>query len=414
MNTNPINNPTGRAGEAAPTFAKETIRIVAPKKAVSRLHFLDLVPITFPTDRRPVVRRPSRRTGILRPCAVSNLGPLSPEQHLPLHSSPLPYIEHRLPVARLKIDPARFQFKDDCDNVGVVPGERLAGEYVELGTGRLIVWQDRSQIYWVSDGHHRLDLAIRVGKSDLPVYLLCEVDGWTVEMAIASAAHANILNGTGKPEDYVRYFRNSPITKDEAVANGLLGRKKGRDAWAIGKQAGETLYAFYLNQDDSRVREAAVVIAQGAPGDDALQEEALRYFVSEGATSLEVSEYIGVTRQWGNRSRAAQMTLFGPDLEANLKALAKAAAGILAEIYCRQQDLRQAMKRHGRLQLTEGEARRYGITDRGDVRQLKRALETVNREVFEWERWQTDHAKTLEVRQRAGLTPSSTASQTIT
>jgi hypothetical protein len=310
----------------------------------------------------------------------------------------------------LGVDPARFQFKSDADGDGIVPGERLEGEYIELGTSRLIVWQDLSLVYWVSDGHHRLDLAKRVGKGDLPVYILREADGWTVEMAIAAAAHANIRNETGEIEDYIRYFRNSPITEQEAVALGLLGRKKGRDAWAIGKQAGESLYAFYLNQNDPTARKIAVAIARAAPNDDRLQQLGLAYFLSEEASALEVSEYIGVTRHWGARSVAVQIGLFGPDLEAEHKAMAEAAAGLITERRRHQQDLKQALKRQGRLELTETEAQGYGITDRNDIGQLTAALERVTRDLYEWERWRTDSDKTHEVLQRAGLTPPVTAS----
>jgi len=318
-------------------------------------------------------------------------------------------LEQRLPIRLLEVDPGRFQFKSDFDDSGVIPEERLAGEYVEIGTGRLIIWQDRSLVYWVVDGHHRLDLAKRVGKGDLPVQILHEVDGWTVERAIAAAAHANIRNGSGKIEDYIRYFRNAPITVEEAETGGLLARK-GRDAWAIGKQAGEGLYAFYLNQNDPTAMKIAVAIARAAPNDDRLQQMGFQYYRDDGANPLEITQYIRGLQHWRERQESVQTDFFGPDLEAEHKAMAESAAGIITGIRRQQQDIKQALKRQGRLELMEAEARGYGITDRNDIGQLKAALERVTRDLYEWERWRTDSDKTREVLQRAGLTPPITAS----
>lgn len=407
MDAKPDHNIIGQAEEP---LTRPAIRIAGLKRPIGRLHYINLIPIHCPSDRAPVQRRNDRNNNpAVKPDVTARDHASTPPVVPPL-AAPLSFIEQRIPVGLLGIDSVRFQFKGDSDSDGIVPGERLAGEYIELGTGRLIVWQDLALAYWVSDGHHRLDLAKRVGKEDLPVYLLRAVDGWTVERAIAAAAHANILIGTGKMEDYVRYFRTAPITEREAEASGLLGRKKGRDAWAIGKQAGEGLYSFYLNQNDPKSQEVAVAIARAAPNDDRLQQMGLEYFDSDEVTALEVSEYIGVTRHWGTRSVAVQMGLFGPNLEAEHKAMAEAAAGIITEHHRHQQDLKQALKRQGRLELTEAEAQGYGITDRNDIGQLKAALERVTRDLYEWERWRTDSDKTHEVLQRAGLIPPVTAS----
>lgn len=319
-------------------------------------------------------------------------------------SSPtsLPYIECRLPTRLFRVDPARFQFKGDVDQHGVDPDKRLAGEYIEFGTGRLIVWMDLDQNYWVCDGHHRLDLARRVGKEDLPVYLLRAVDGWTAEMPIAAAAHANILNETGEVEDYVRFFRNSQISEPEATERGLLGRKRGRDAWAIAKKGVDDLYAFYMHDTSDQAQAVAAAIAEAAPNDERLQAIGLQYYRDGVKDHLEISLYVRGLRHLGSQPELVQTDLFGPDYLAEHKAKTQAAMTIIKRCRAECQDLKQAIKKQGRLRLTESRAAELGITDPGNIGQLQSALKRLSLETYKWEHWLTDPDKAREVTKMAG------------
>jgi hypothetical protein len=214
------------------------------------------------------------------------------------------------------LDPATLKLSDDVPNFkrgadparGVVPGEELQGEYRTKPANPLIVWQRLNGDLEVITGRHRLDLAKRTKAPQVPVQIVREAEGFTAQDAMTLDAELNILDGQGKIEDYATYFRNSQITEAEANAGGLLSREKGRAGFAIGKGAGNDLFAAY---QAGRIAESkAVAIARAAPGDEPLQQAGMKH-----ADKLRAEELPGFLQYLRQQSgpKAQQTDLFGSD-----------------------------------------------------------------------------------------------------
>jgi hypothetical protein len=115
---------------------------------------------------------------------------------------------YTVPTSSLKVDPERFQYKvTGIDKKGVT--KELKGTTVwnpELG-GVLLVWRDPdTNEDFVINGHHRHELASRVGAEELNVRY---IDAPNAVEARARGALANIAEGRGSSIDAAKYLRDS-------------------------------------------------------------------------------------------------------------------------------------------------------------------------------------------------------------
>ena len=179
-----------------------------------------------------------------------------------------------MPVQDIQLSKDVPNFKENANpETGVVQGEELQGSYNRLGTGNIVLWKRNNGDLEVISGRHRLDLARRTGEQTIPAQVVHESEGFTPQDARTLDAELNIRDGQGTTKDYADYFRNSQIGETDAIQGGLLSRAKGRSGWALGKGAGDDLYALYAS---GRIGEAkAVAIAASAPGNDGLQRAAI-------------------------------------------------------------------------------------------------------------------------------------------
>ena len=179
-----------------------------------------------------------------------------------------------IPIQNIQLSKDVPNFKENANpETGVVQGEELQGSYNRLGTGNIVLWKRNNGNLEVISGRHRLDLARRTGEQTIPAQVVHESEGFTAQDASTLDAELNIRDGQGTTKDYADYFRNSQIGKTDAIQGGLLSRAKGRSGWALGKGAGNDLYALYAS---GRIGETkAVAIAASAPGNDGLQRAAI-------------------------------------------------------------------------------------------------------------------------------------------
>lgn len=226
-------------------------------------------------------------------------------------SSNLP--EDKYPVIDFEVD--RITLSDDVPNFkrnagpdGVVDGNRLQGTYRRLPKNPITIWERNTGAFEIITGRHRLDLAKRSGEKTIPSQILREADGFSQQDALTFDAEVNIQDGQGTIQDYANYFRNSAITEAEARQGSLLSRTPQRSGFAIGKGAGDDLYAAY--QAGRIAENKAVAIAQAAPGNDAIQRAGLKH-----AAKLKADELPGflayLVQQAG--PKAEQVDLFGSD-----------------------------------------------------------------------------------------------------
>jgi len=166
---------------------------------------------------------------------------------------------YRVPVDQLQVDPDQYQFRSRMNQSGVDSRLDSVKKWDENRAGDILVHRRSDGSLFVADGHHRLDLAKRLGQKDVNVRILDEADGVDVPGARVEAAMANIADGKAEPLDVAKVFRdidepnkeirksynlpNKQVTLDgEALANlsdnafGMVvaGQLSEKDGAAVG------------------------------------------------------------------------------------------------------------------------------------------------------------------------------------
>lgn len=134
-----------------------------------------------------------------------------------------------LPTSNVKVDPARFQFKSNVGAKGVSDELKGVQKWDPAKGGVLAVWKDpKDGNFYVVNGHHRHELASRVGVPELPVV---EVKAADAIEARAQGALINIADGKGTAVDAAKVLRDLNVTPSELEAQGIsLKGALARDA----------------------------------------------------------------------------------------------------------------------------------------------------------------------------------------
>jgi hypothetical protein len=172
--------------------------------------------------------------------------PTVPPVNTPKLFEPAPeqYALDGLPIAEVPIKDIQQskdlpQFKSGADAKGVV--ERLEGKFERTGVAPIQLWKRLDGRLEVISGRHRLDLAGRSGETTIPAQIHYESQGFDLDKATTLDSELNIRDGQGKVKDYVNYFKESKITREEAVSKGLLARTLGKRSFGIATQGSEEL-----------------------------------------------------------------------------------------------------------------------------------------------------------------------------
>jgi len=130
-----------------------------------------------------------------------------------------------VPVASLQVDPKRFQYKIGPSHNAKGVGDELQGaKYDPNYAGAILTWQDpdNSQDY-VVNGHHRFDLAKSSGVDSInriPIQAKDAAEARTI------GALANIAEGKGTATDAAKIFRDSGMSREQAVAAGVPDKQR--------------------------------------------------------------------------------------------------------------------------------------------------------------------------------------------
>lgn len=141
----------------------------------------------------------------------------------------------QLTVDQLSFDPGRFQYKIEGVNDGVSDKLKDVTAFNPAFAGQLQAWKDPGdgEIY-VVNGHHRFELARRLGhKEPLSVYL---VDAQDAQEARAVGALSNLAEGNGTALDAAKFLRDAQKTPDDLQGIGIsLKGKMASDAMELSK-----------------------------------------------------------------------------------------------------------------------------------------------------------------------------------
>ena len=126
---------------------------------------------------------------------------------------------YNAPTNDLQVDPERFQFKMNTNKEGVTQELKSVGKWNPDFAGVLAVWKDQKDgKTYVVNGHHRRELAGRLGIENLAVRYL---DAKTPEEARSKGALINMAGGRGTAMDAAKYMRDAKATPEDLKTAGV-------------------------------------------------------------------------------------------------------------------------------------------------------------------------------------------------
>lgn len=239
---------------------------------------------------------------------------------VPASSPKVPPIRvEEVPVGRIEVDPASYQFRQSVSAKGV--DNRMAGiqEWdAEQASRRPVTLHEREDgSLYVVDGHHRVDLAKRMEAEGKPVPPLLaqiyrEADGFTVADMRRKGALANIMDGSGEAVDVARVLRSGPLSEAESRKMGRVGNTALQDGEAMAKLNDE---AFHLVLDGKIRPDFAAIVAREIR-DARQQVEAMQDFIRRPPAGREEATAIAQEMNREGFSTVTQMGLFGEETRA--------------------------------------------------------------------------------------------------
>lgn len=216
----------------------------------------------------------------------------------------------RMRTSDIIADPARFQFKE-LGTEGVSGELKGVQKFNEQLAGVVSVWRDPAdgQVY-VVNGHHRLELARRLGQPELNVQFITAPDA---PMARAEGAFMNIAEGRGTATDVAKFLRDMQASPGDLEARGVSVRGDlARDGMALSRLAPDV-----FDQVATAQIPQAWGVAIGQLLDDAVLQRETLAAVRGSGKRLSAAEVTEVARQVRDAGTEAvnQETLFGSEAE---------------------------------------------------------------------------------------------------
>ena len=301
----------------------------------------------------------------------------------------------RLPNMKLDADPRK----------GIV--KPISSEPRSLLSNPIVVMEFNDGVRAVVTGRHRAELYAR-HDMDIPARILREKDGWTVEKARMVDALSNIQDGKGTIEDYVSFFREAGLSREQAIKEGVVDSANGEAAFHIYADATPDLRASIdysgRGADGMVSPEQAAIIAKFAPKDgesynEQIQRNVLDYVLRHpniGKASLQgrVQDSVSAAKKILSRKGAdafEQGSLFGDD--SDFQALVKQEEAARKAVEKKQAEyrdiarmIRSALNSGGNLKLDKRFANELGIRNPKDRKQLASAYERAKIREEDWGR----------------------------
>lgn len=272
---------------------------------------------------------------------------------------------------------------------GIIPGHELPGTPRSLLSKPILAIEYADGEMHVGTGRHRRDLYDRFDM-DIPIRRLKETDGWvkkredgtydTSKIRLLDALD-NIQDGKGSIEDYVSFFRDVQIPREEAEREGFLGSKEARVAYALANDASPDLRASVNFEGGKRkgfiTPEQAGAIADIAPlrgweHNDAVQRQLLKDVLADRTMDttdiqIDAAEIAHDIRREIEAGKIVQGDLFGGALDAGADIREKKRDYIrsqIAEYERLAKDIRAAKNSDNGLTIKREDMRKLGINER--------------------------------------------------
>lgn len=236
----------------------------------------------------------------------------------------------RVPLYKIKLSKDIPNFKEGVNENGVVEGEQLQGEFDDLGTGPIVLWERTNGDLEVVTGRHRFDLAKRSGREDIAAQIVKESLGWDAKKVRQIDVEQNIRDDKGTVWDMARYFREDGMSLAEAVRKGLIRENaKSRAAIDIATKSSESLYSLFANKKIKA--DKAVAIANGAPNNEAAQAAGIKAADKMSAEELQI--YTSMLNEVAKTKGASESDgdLFGFD-DSSIKEMEEISKNVAKDI----------------------------------------------------------------------------------
>ena len=216
------------------------------------------------------------------------------------------------------IDPERFQYKtSDIGAGGVSPLLKNVTTYDPQKAGVIAVWKTGDKTY-VVNGHHRLELAKRTGVKTINVL---NIQAETEKEARSIGAMLNIAEGRGTDIDASKFFRDTGITKEDLMQEGIsLKENVVNDGLALAN-LDEKLFMEVIKGTFSK--DKAIIIGRELPKIEDQQSILKSIEKEKDLTAAKLQALIDLVKSAGHRIEAEQ-TLFGETLKVINNAIEKA------------------------------------------------------------------------------------------
>ena len=339
--------------------------------------------------------------------AASDVSGIDATDEVPAQGDFLSILSKDAPVVRLnpakvdRSDSVLPNMKKDANRTSGIT-KPLSGEWHPTMGGIGAAWLTKDGKLVVITGRHRSELAERKGKSML-YYLYREADGFTKDDALIYDAVANIHDEKGTINDYLGFLDRINPTREQAEKAGILSGK-GLVAWSLYKDATEAVRsatALDGNPGEGQISpQQATVIAQAAPRDadkrnPSIQRQLLRTALG-GMRGKAFDMYARIRAEELSKTPVNSNLLVGEQMDL-FSSPEDLAADILAQRQSQYrtkkaqgyqtvaQNLRAALNKEGKLELTDEYAKDLGVTDKGDRKQLEAAYEKALERANYWE-----------------------------
>lgn len=303
------------------------------------------------------------------------------------------------PVEKLALSKDVPQFKDGADANGITLESKLEGKYDRRLAAPVQVWERLDGTHEVISGRHRLDLAQRTGETTIPAQIYKESEGFTKDHARMMDLELNVKDGRGKVKDYVAYFKELGLSKEQATARGLLNVSIGRQAYTISDAGSDDLIAAHANNAISD--RAAVEIARAAPGNEKLQAVGIQAAL-EGQSDAAAANLVKAVAVLAE-GQPEQLDMLGFDSSAlkQAKAMAKFVASKQSEAGKHLAAISGAAK-------SPAIAKQYGV-DVKNPKALAVKIEELKANKAAWDNWQTNPELIAQI--KAGIEAAQPASR---
>lgn len=378
----PIEEPVSPEEKPVPRPPKETVEPIEPVEPVTPAE-----PIAEPVAAEPVEpeAEPVKPT-FREPVQIPKEGDKGTIDGVAIAETP---------VAELKLSKDVPQFKAAADEEGIVVP--LKGKkYERVGTAPIQVWQRLNGDMEVISGRHRFDLAKRTGEQTIPAQIFKEADGFNADMAAIMDAELNIRDEKGTTKDYVNYFKQTGLSKEDYESRGLLDGKTGQRAYAVTNQGSDELVQA-LNADQIS-DEAAYQIASAAPNDARLQALGMKLAqdrsITQAVNTMRAAKTIPVVEG----ETTGDMFGFDDSAMKTAEEMGRIAARRQREISSDLSAIRGTAK-------NPEIAKKYGINV-DDEEALKDSIAEMEKRRDAWSNWETNPGLVDEIRKEmAGETP---------